>query len=168
MSIQDLGAIGEFIGSIGVIVTLIYLAIQIRSNTSATKASASFEATHSWADFNEQLSFQSDEVLDVFVGVFSETYDMNNLSETQYLRLIFFLRAMFQKLEGQYYLFKHGLVEGDLWEQRSSICKGVIQLPHIASWWEGEKRNNVYTIEFVEAIEDAKSIDATQLNKRPQ
>ena len=31
MSIMELGALGEFLGSIGVIATLIYLAIQIRS-----------------------------------------------------------------------------------------------------------------------------------------
>ena len=38
MSIMELGALGEFVGSVGVIATLIYLAIQIRQNTSATRA----------------------------------------------------------------------------------------------------------------------------------
>ena len=33
MSIQDLGSIGEFVSSIAVLITLIYLAIQIRQNT---------------------------------------------------------------------------------------------------------------------------------------
>ena len=33
MSIQDLGSIGEFISSIAVIVSLVYLAIQVRHNT---------------------------------------------------------------------------------------------------------------------------------------
>ena len=32
MSIIELGALGEFLGSIGVIATLIYLAVQIRVN----------------------------------------------------------------------------------------------------------------------------------------
>ncbi len=32
-TIQDLGAIGEFVGAIGVVLTLIYLAYQIRQNT---------------------------------------------------------------------------------------------------------------------------------------
>ena len=35
MTIIELGAIGEFVGAIGVIVTLIYLAVQIRQNTRA-------------------------------------------------------------------------------------------------------------------------------------
>ena len=32
-TIQDLGAAGEFVGAIGVVVTLVYLAYQIRQNT---------------------------------------------------------------------------------------------------------------------------------------
>ena len=33
MTIQDLGAIGDLLGGIAVVVTLIYLAVQIRQNT---------------------------------------------------------------------------------------------------------------------------------------
>ena len=33
MTIQDLGSIGEFVASIGVIVSLVYLAVQIRQNS---------------------------------------------------------------------------------------------------------------------------------------
>lgn len=32
-SLQDLGAVGEFVGAIGVVVTLVYLAYQIRQNS---------------------------------------------------------------------------------------------------------------------------------------
>ncbi len=38
ISIQDLGSIGEFIASIGVLISLIYLAFQTRANTKAIKA----------------------------------------------------------------------------------------------------------------------------------
>ena len=38
LSIQDFGAIGELTAAIGVIVSLVYLAIQIRQNTNAIKA----------------------------------------------------------------------------------------------------------------------------------
>ena len=41
MDIQDLGALGELIGSIAVVVTLIYLAKQIRHNTDETEISNS-------------------------------------------------------------------------------------------------------------------------------
>jgi hypothetical protein len=36
-TIQNLGALGEFVGSIGVIITLVYLAVQIRQNTQSVR-----------------------------------------------------------------------------------------------------------------------------------
>ena len=56
MDLQDWGAIGEVVAAIAVVVSIVYLAAQIRSNTRATKASASFDATHSWATLNEQAN----------------------------------------------------------------------------------------------------------------
>ena len=39
MTLQDLGAIGEFIGGIAVVITLVYLAVSIRQNTKSVRAS---------------------------------------------------------------------------------------------------------------------------------
>lgn len=47
MSIQDWGAIGEILGAVGVILTLLYLAIQIRQNTHATRAASHHAVTDS-------------------------------------------------------------------------------------------------------------------------
>ena len=38
MTIQDLGSIGEFVAAIATVATLVYLAIQIRSNTAALRS----------------------------------------------------------------------------------------------------------------------------------
>ncbi|HVH18917.1 MAG TPA: hypothetical protein VNF72_11495 [Myxococcota bacterium] len=40
MTLQDLGSIGEIVGAIATVATLIYLAIQIRANTSAVQSAA--------------------------------------------------------------------------------------------------------------------------------
>ncbi len=38
LTIQDLGALGELLGSVAVLVTLVYLALQTRQNTMAIRA----------------------------------------------------------------------------------------------------------------------------------
>ena len=53
---QVLGNIGEFLGSIGVIATLIYLAIQIRQNTDATNRTAFQDLVNAQAEFNKAAS----------------------------------------------------------------------------------------------------------------
>jgi hypothetical protein len=39
MTIEELGAIGDFVGAIGVIATLVYLSVQVRQNTHSLEAS---------------------------------------------------------------------------------------------------------------------------------
>ena len=39
MTIMELGALGEFLGAIGVIATLVYLAVQVRQNTHSIEVS---------------------------------------------------------------------------------------------------------------------------------
>ena len=39
MTLEQLGSIGELIGAIGVIISLVYLALQIRTNTEAERTS---------------------------------------------------------------------------------------------------------------------------------
>ncbi|MEE8301394.1 MAG: hypothetical protein V3S24_03055 [Candidatus Tectomicrobia bacterium] len=46
MTVMELGAIGEFVGSIAVIGTLIYLALQIRQNTSQQRREETVSIQH--------------------------------------------------------------------------------------------------------------------------
>ncbi len=49
MNIMGLGAIGELMGGVAVLVTLVYLAVQVRQNTNAIKVSSYRSAK---AEFN--------------------------------------------------------------------------------------------------------------------
>jgi hypothetical protein len=60
MSIAELGALGEFISSMAVVFWIVYLSIQIRSNTRTARASATFDGLHSWAEFNRPMATFSD------------------------------------------------------------------------------------------------------------
>lgn len=39
MTLEQYAAIGEFVGGIGVVITLVYLALQIRQNTKTVRSS---------------------------------------------------------------------------------------------------------------------------------
>ena len=56
MSLQDLGNIGEFIGAVGVVASLIYLALQIRQNTKAVRRTAHISAVDAFNDFNSLVA----------------------------------------------------------------------------------------------------------------
>ena len=56
MTIQDWGAIGEILGAIGVIATLIYLSTQIRQNNRSLHEATSSAINQSLANLNSRLS----------------------------------------------------------------------------------------------------------------
>lgn len=60
MTLQDLGSIGEFLGAVGIIVTLVYLAIQIRQNTRAVRSAAREEILRDMHGFISLVASDSD------------------------------------------------------------------------------------------------------------
>ena len=56
MTLEDLGNLGEFVGALGVVVSLVYLAIQIRQNTSAVRTSTFHEAIRDQSNGIDQLN----------------------------------------------------------------------------------------------------------------
>ena len=62
MTLIELGALGEFIGAIGVVVTLVYLALQIRHNTRAVRSSMHQDMIESTLRIAESLSDNSEVV----------------------------------------------------------------------------------------------------------
>ena len=60
MSLTELGAIGEFVGAVAVVVSLLFLAVQLRSNTHALRAT-SYQAIHDSEDrFYSDVSNDAD------------------------------------------------------------------------------------------------------------
>lgn len=167
MSWDAIGAVAELIGAAGVVASLVYLSVQIRANTRATRASASFEAIHSWAQLNEQFAQLPDSVLESLLRVNDPHARAADFAATEYYRFALGYRAVFQKLEGQFYLFKYGLLEPDIWRQRSRVARGYLELPLFREWWENELRIATFTDEFVAAVGAAEPIDASIVNRAP-
>ena len=89
MNIMELGALGEFVGSIGVILTLVYLAIQIRQNTAQQKqsgldsrASTVNASAAALRDARRDI-YQDLELSDIWLKGMSKP---DELSEIEYLR----------------------------------------------------------------------------------
>jgi len=56
MTIFELGALGEFVGSIAVVGTFIYLALQIRANTHAVHSAAAQSVHENFATWYKLLA----------------------------------------------------------------------------------------------------------------
>ncbi len=130
---------------------------QIKANTRSIKASAAFEGTHSWASTNEMIVADlSDEFLLMAISTYDPGKTWNDFSEVHRARVTLSQRALFQKLEGLYFLHKYGNLDKAIWDARSSWAAGVIKLPFYRQWWDFEKTQNIWSGEFVAVIEAAR------------
>ncbi|UVO52583.1 hypothetical protein [Sphingomonas sp. SUN039] len=162
MTLEDINYIAQTIAAFAVVGSLIYLAIQTRQareqtrlNTEALKASAGFEATHSWATLLEAgINLPKARIALVMEANAGKTWD--EFSDLDRFWLAILHRALFQKLEGQYFLLKYGSLDPAFWEKRRDWAAGLINLPFFSQWWAFEKAQHVWTDEFIAAIEAAR------------
>jgi hypothetical protein len=131
VSLADLANIGEGIGGIAVLFTLIYLAIQIRQNTRMMRASAHHSANHLGTEIN--LTLGTDPVASEILLIGSG--DPSQLDQQQRFMFHLMLRAIFSGAEDFFIQTREGLLEADMWESRRLSMRQYLQQPGIRSWW---------------------------------
>jgi len=156
-------SIAEVVSGVAVIVSLVYLATEVRNNTKALKASAGFDASLQMSQLNELL-FQTmlgdteyqqgreSRFANVVRRIYEPEADVDDLSASDLIILLFIHRAIFQKLEGEYYLYQHGFLDAARWEARKTWACSYIELPLVKAWWEDEIKQGIFRPEFIEAI----------------
>jgi hypothetical protein len=88
MSIQDWGSIGELIGALATLATLVYLAIQIRGNNLIVKTSALQSMLDGGRDRTAKHVAGNPELADIVGRGLSS---LDNLDDSEKLRLYFFV-----------------------------------------------------------------------------
>ena len=102
---QLLGNFGEFIGAIAVVVTLAYLATQIRQNTIAQQNSSSLETTRSFTDWFSVV-MTDPELVRIFSAGFEE--DPETLADEDRARFLWMLAALTSRVDEMYTNTKRG------------------------------------------------------------
>ena len=128
MNWEAIGAIGEVAGAIGVIVTLIYLAAQIRQSNNLSR-SASRQALVA----NDVTSLTANiRIADVFAKLVSA----EELTAQDQLRLSFMFSIDLRNREFEYFQYTNGLLDEKVW----LAYRQVILVNHSTSfgliWWE--------------------------------
>lgn len=84
---QLLGNYGEFVGAIGVVVTLAYLAVQIRQNTRALRAASIDSMTQFANDIRSNL-FTDPEITAIYMNGLRDVDNLNDLERERFRLLM--------------------------------------------------------------------------------
>lgn len=83
MTLEDLGNIGEFVGAIGVVASLIYLALQTRQNTRAVRVASFHQISESVSALSLAV-FQDADLVSLMERVRSEPETLSSEDTTRY------------------------------------------------------------------------------------
>jgi hypothetical protein len=130
---QLLGNYGEFLGSIGVIATLIYLAIQIRQNTSVAQASTRQAIAESGQALTRDF-LDSREMAEIFVRHLGG----ERLAAVDRLRLNGRCYRDMRHWENIRYQLRQGLLATDEWSGFRNNLAALFQVQAYREHWQAE------------------------------
>ena len=146
MNWEALGAVGEIVGAIAVVLTLGYLAVQIRQNTRTVRASTHHGAIRLWNE--QQVAFGSDPAVSGLLLRGSEDY--SQLDPDERFRYTLLMRSII----GVYYdLFvQHGerLVSEEAWSTYRRQIPRNLSWPGAREWWQ--RNRQMYTEAFQQEV----------------
>lgn len=146
--LDALGNIGEFIGAVGVVVSLVYLALQLRQNTRSVRA----------ASFNEMIqnsirllehSFRDSEFARFLARAEN---DPDGLEEAERLRWDAYMTAVFRHYGNLVYQQRVGALDDQMWESYQRDLKEHLRSPAFAAWFR--KHQVVFSESLVDEVRD--------------
>jgi len=147
VTLNELGSLGEFISGLAVVVTLVYLAIQIRHNTRAVRSSMHHAMIDSTLRIAESLSDNED----VARIVLRADEDYDNLTDAERIRFDAYGERVFSNFESVFYSYRNSMIEEDLWESWESSYLGDIKRESMRRYWQDERPQHL--ADFTEFID---------------
>lgn len=121
MNWDAVGAVGEIVGAVAVVLTLIYLALQVRQSANATQA------------FSIQTASSLDQEFLLALGTSKETAVLwasylsapEKLSDEERLQGAYLMASFIRRLENVYIQHRLGALSKEGWQSRQRMFNGI-------------------------------------------
>ena len=167
MDLEALGNLGDFIGGIAVLLTLVYLAVQVRNNSQLVRQNSDLlrartfresQTAHSEAT---SLLANNRELADIY---HRGTNDPTSLTPVERERFAWFYAMFLANFQASYYQMERGLLDPELWESEIQNLKTMLANPGGANVWAGaapfyNKRFREYVQRLMAELIEAGLID---------
>ena len=150
MNWEAIGAGGQLIAALGVVVSLVYLAAQIRQNTRSVRMAAHHGISNEFNQTNLTM-VQDPQLLDL---VSRGADDPQSLSDAERARFFGIMLALFRTYEELFVLSENGLVGPELWYARKRSMKAWLARPGVRFWWRtGTFGSEIFIDSFRAAVD---------------
>ena len=128
MNWEAIGAIGEVIGAFAVVITLLYLSVQIRQNTKMMKATSKQQIS----DATQQITGKMLDEPEVATKLLFSGEELVGLEHTKAWLL---LRAVIRGYENQIFQYQVGMLDEAEWLDLERVIEQSARMPGFAALW---------------------------------
>jgi hypothetical protein len=134
MTLDELGSLGEFLGALAVVASLVYLAFQIRQNTRSVKINT-FQAL---AETRTEFASVIAENREVSTLLFAGLRDFQALEEDDRIRFGFLIYKLLAGIENQLFQYRQAELPQEQFEQTRGILRWYARAPGFRAWWKDQ------------------------------
>ena len=144
--LESLGHIGEFVGAIGVVISLVYVAQQMRQNTRSVRA-ASFNSMVQNSITLLEHSFRDSEFAEF---LHRAEQDPDGLSPDERIRWDSYMTAVFRHFGNLIYQHRVGALDEEMWQSYDRALTEHLRTPSWGAWFLQNER--VFSTALVESV----------------
>ncbi|VAV97764.1 hypothetical protein MNBD_ALPHA05-2152 [hydrothermal vent metagenome] len=148
MDLSSLSQIAEIIAAIAVVVTFIFVGLEVRANTRATRSSAAHDAMSGMREFFMLLGANEQASIVWFRGI----TDPEALSPEETLQFFALIHSAFLAFQSSYSMTAEGTLDPELRDSITSSVAAVKDLPGFKKYWA--ERKDFFKAGFREYIDD--------------
>jgi hypothetical protein len=146
MSLENLGNLGEFIGAIAVLVSVIYLALQIKQNTKSLITQTG-QAIMSQG-VNTSIDTAANERL---MEILAKLSDQRELTLAERMQYSIWMEGVVTNYSQIFYVHQQGSLDDNLLEAAESRLEKILSKPGALEWWSDCRSD--FTQEFQDAVD---------------
>ena len=131
MNWEAISAIGQLVGALAVVMSLIYLATEVRSNVRATQQAAMRATLDSFNRLGQQLTGDPD-----LAGLYYRgCQDLESLEGLDRARFGWFMHQIFRNMEDVHHQHLKGHLDPHLWRGLEVTMRDLNTAPGVQAWW---------------------------------
>ena len=168
MSLEQLGLIANIVGAIAIVITLVYLAIQIKDNARSSRSAAVTDATTAMQAFYQELG-SNPATSKLFLEAVTNPDALSRQDQFQFVML---MHSCFLGFQRSFFLAREGTLDVALRDSIGTAMHAINRTPGMHLYWR--QRKAYFQPEFVEwvesllALEPLSDMDAYRIHQNPK
>ena len=128
LKLSDMASVAEVIGAVAIVISLIYVGVQVSDSTRAVRSATANETASALSNWYGQLG-TSEQASQVFINGIT---DPDSLSREELFQFVIQMHGLMLEYQAAYYLSQEGTLDTELQESITNTLLGVKDMPGFA------------------------------------